>query len=291
MTFRIMSCFLALLSLFAGVPASADEGVKAPPPSIGISPSRMEVELKPGTTTGSATVLNLSNREITVRSSLVGFDLDENNSFRELAPEPGSLPAAMIVNPVKFTIPAGGSQTVRFAIQADRLKGSGEHRAMLFFSELVGTSHAGVMLNFRLGMPIYAMAGDPDPIAAFNDLHYDRDSSLIELDISSLGNAQVRPAGYYLWWPLAEYPEESRAFNEVARMVRNPSRDTPNGLAGGRLVTKPIFPGTRRTVIANLVPPPDGGDYMLVMQVDAGRQTMQHAIEHAGSSLLIVDSD
>jgi P pilus assembly chaperone PapD len=286
-----MSFLFALLLFSAAVPASADGGVKAPPPSIGVSPSRMEVELKPGTTTGSATVLNLSDRDINVSSSLVGFDLDENNDFRELAPEPGTLPTAMIVNPVKFTIPAGGSQTVRFAIQTDRLKGEGEHRAMLFFSELVDTSLAGVKLNFRLGMPIYALAGEPNPIAAFNDLRYDRERSQIELDISSFGNAQVRPTGYYLWWPLADFPEQSRAFGEVARMVKNPSREKPSGLTGGRLVAKPIFPGTRRTVAAGLMPPPDGGEYMLVLQVDAGGQTLQQAIEHTAANLLIVDSD
>ena len=288
---RIIFLLIPLPLALAGVLVQAAEGVKAPPPSIGISPSRMEVALRSGTTTGSTTVLNLSDREIVVRSSLVGFDLDENNTFRELAPEAGTLPTAMIINPVKFTIPPGGSQTVRFAIQGDRLQGDGEHRAMLFFSELVDTSHAGVKLNFRLGMPIYAIAGEPNPVAVFNDLHYDRENRTIALDISSLGNAQVKPSGYYLWWPMSDYHSESRAFRQVGRMVSNPGHEVPNELSGGRLATKPVFGGTRRTVVANLTPPPDDGEYMLVVRIDAGRQTIQQAIEHSPSNLLIVDSD
>jgi hypothetical protein len=240
---------------------------------------------------GSATVLNMSDHEITVTTSVVDFDLDENNQFRELEPKPGSLPTAMMVNPSEFTIPANGSQTVRFAIMPQRLEGEGEHRAMLFFSELVDTSHAGVKLNFRLGMPIYATVGEPNPIAAFNDLGFDAERLTVSLDISSIGNSQVQPTGYYLWWPLSDYPSEARAFRKVADFARDPNRSNDSDLSGGRLVTRPVFAGTRRTVVANLLPPPDAGEYMLVLQVDAGGQQIRQVIEYAPTEFLIVDKD
>jgi len=291
-----MKSILRILSLSILIPTSLGAAgmalaAGAPPPSIGVSPSRLEIALEERTTMGSATVLNMSNREIVVKTSVVSFDLDENNQFREIEPEAGSLATAMMVNPVEFTIPANGSQTVRFAIVPERLAGNGEHRAMLFFSELVETSHAGVKLNFRLGMPIYASRGEPNPVAVFNDLVFDRESRSLSIDISSLGNAQVKPTGYYLWWPMSDFPNEARAFRRVADFARNPERIETSDIRGGRLVTKPVFAGTRRTVVANLAPPPANGEYMLVVQLEAGGQQIQEAIEYGPTDLLIVDSD
>lgn len=283
--FRRVMAALWLVWPLIGAAASA------PPPSIGVSPSRLEIAVDRDTTMGSATVLNLSDRSIHVRSSVVGFDLDEANNFRELPPEPGSLPTAMMINPVEFTIPANGSQTVRFAISKHRLQGEGEHRAMLFFSELVDTDQAGVKLNFRLGMPIYASVGEPNPIAVVNGLRFDAEGHRLELDIDSVGNAQVKPAGFYLWWPVAELPKEGRALREVAALAVNPSREPPKHTAGGRLLTKPVFPGTRRSVTANVAPPPDAGEYALVVHLEAGGQTVERVIEYVPSRMLIVDKE
>ncbi|MGE0623999.1 MAG: hypothetical protein AB7I04_06215 [Pseudomonadales bacterium] len=225
-----------------------------------------------------------------MKSSVVGFDLDEANNFRELPPEPGSLPTAMMLNPVEFTIPANGSQTVRFAISRQRLNGPGEHRAMLFFSELVDTDQAGVKLNFRLGLPLYATVGEPRSLAVVNGIRFDADGNRLELDLSATGNTQVKPSGFYLWWPLAEYPKESQALKEVATLAANPTRTLPKHTAGGRLVTKPVFAGTRRSVAASLAPPPDDGEYMLIVHFEAGGQTVQRTIEHVPARMLVVDN-
>jgi hypothetical protein len=197
----------------------------------------------------------------------------------------------MMINPSEFTIPANGSQTVRFAIMPGRLAGSGEHRAMLFFSELVDTSQAGVKLNFRLGMPIYASVGEPNPVAVFNDVSFDLRKRELSLDISSLGSSQVKPTGFYLWWPMSDYPNEARAFRRVADFSRDPSRLSETDLSGGRLITKPVFAGTRRTVTASLPPPPDAGEYMLVLEMEAGGQEIRKVIEYVPTEMLIVDKD
>ena len=180
---------LTLIGIFSWSFAGAAD--KLPPASIGVSPSRIELVVVDQTTTGSATVLNLSEKPVHVSSSLVSFDLDENSNFRELPTEPGSLPAAMMLNPVDFTIPAHGSQTVRFAIMTERLRGEGEHRAMLFFSELVGTNQASVKLNFRLGVPIYAHLGEVEQSAQLHNMRFGADETQLELDISANGNRQV----------------------------------------------------------------------------------------------------
>ena len=276
---------------FAGLAGATLVNAAAPPPSIGVSPSRLEVTVSGQTTMGSATVLNLSDRPIHVKSNVVSFDLDESNSFRELAPEPGDLAMAMMINPVDFTIPANGSQTVRFAITPQRLDGEGEHRAMLFFSELVDTSQPGVKLNFRLGMPIYATLGETTAAAQFNNMEFDAEHHQIELDVSSTGTAQVLPKGYYLWWPATDFPSEPRAFKRVADLAQDNNGKPPAGTSGGRIAGKPIFAGTRRSISANIAPPPGDGEYMLVVQVNAGDEQLQQAIRYGPTQGLGIDSD
>ena len=250
-----------------------------PPASIGVSPARVELTVQNKRTTGSATVMNFTDKPIHVAASLAGFDLDENNDFRELPPTAGSLPRAMMLNPADFTIPPHGSQTVRFAIMPERLEGSGEHRAMLFFSELVDSNQAAVQINFRLGIPIYAQFGEVDQTAQIHDLKITNDRSRLELDISALGNKQVRPTGYYLWWPAGKFPGERVAFRKLKSLASGGDSSLPADVVGGKLVTKPVFPGARRAVAAKLTIPEGVGDYVLAVHVDAGDQSLQRTIK------------
>ena len=222
---------------------------------------------------------------------MVNFDLDENNDLRELPPSPGSLPTALMLNPVEFTVPAHGSQTVRFAIMPERLKGHGEHRAMLFFSELVDTNHAAVKVKFRLGMPIYATFGDVTSKAILHDVAFEPRGNVLQMDLTSTGGAQVLPSGYYLWWPADDFPSESKALARVRELARDPGRSSPKGTVGGRIVSKPVFSGTRRTVQARLKAPPVDGDYKLVYVLEAGGESVQRAIDPAHSRMLIVDTE
>lgn len=273
---------LSLAALLLLIPAIAlGEPGKAPPPSIGVSPSRIEVTVENGSATGTATVINMSDRVIHVNTEVVNFDLDEQNNFRELPPDPGSLPMALIVNPVEFTIPPNGSQTVRFAVRPERLSGPGEHRAMLFFSEVVDTSHRALKLRFRLGVPIYAGFGEMHSVARLHAVELDDAMQQLSLDISATGNAQVRADGYYLFWPMNEYPAETSALSLVRELAQHPGREPPAHTAGGRLMTKPVFPGTRRSVSASIAPPPEPGNYMLVYAIEAGGQSIQRSLRYA----------
>jgi len=282
----LLAAFLLVLPVL-----SRGEPGKAPPPSIGVSPSRIEVAVENGTATGTATVLNMSDRVIHVNTEVVNFDLDEGNNFRELPPDPGSLPMALIVNPVAFTIPPNGSQTVRFAVRPERLSGPGEHRAMLFFSEIVGTSNQALKLRFRLGVPIYASFGPVQSVAQLHGATLDDGMKQLSLDISATGNAQVRPDGYYLFWPLEDYPAETKAISEVSELAAHPNREPPSHTIGGRLSTKPVFPGTRRSVFASIAPPPDRGDYMLVYTVEAGGQRIQRAVRYDPAAAKTANGD
>jgi P pilus assembly chaperone PapD len=267
---------LILIGMISSVVCHA--GSAFPPASIGVSPSRVELAVQKERTTGSATVMNFTDKPVHVAASLTGFDLDESNNFRELAPTVGSLPRAMMLNPADFTIPPNGSQTVRFAIMPERLEGSGEHRAMLFFSELVESNHAAVKINFRLGIPIYAQLGEADRTAQIHDLKIANDRTRLELDISALGNRQVRPTGYYLWWPAGEFPGERVAYRKLKSLASGGDPSLPSDVVGGKLVTKPVFPGARREVAAKLTIPEGVGDYVIAVHVDAGDQSLQRTI-------------
>ncbi len=277
------------LLLLSGAPLVL--AAKTPPPSIGVSPARIEIVVDGGSATGSATVLNLSDRSIHVNTEVVNFDLDEENNFRQQPPEPGSLPMALMVNPVEFTIPPNGSQTVRFAVLPERLKGPGEHRAMLFFSEIVDTSHRSLKVKFRLGVPIYASFGSVQSLARLHEVGFDAGSHRLLMDLTAIGNAQVKPDGYYLWWPVADFPAQEKALARVAELAANPSGKPPANTTGGRLQTKPVFPGARRSVVASLAPPPGEGEYMLVYTVQAGGQNVIRAVRYTPSQMLIVDSN
>lgn len=286
-----MSTLRALLLLLAGIPAAGALADKLPPPSIGVSPSRIEVTVENGVATGSATVLNLSDRTVQISSELVNFDLDEASNLRELPPAPGTLPAAIMLNPVAFSIPPAGSQTVRFAIMAERLGGPGEHRAMLFFSEFVDLSKGSVRMQFRLGVPIYASFGEVLSAARLHDVSFEASTGELHLDVTATGNAQVRPSGFYLYWPVVGFPSESRALARVVELAKDPEKAMPDGVTGGPIHTRPVFPGARRLVSAALPAPPDSGEYMLVYAVEAGGQSVQRAVRYVPQRMLIVDKD
>ncbi len=67
----------------------------------------------------------------------------------------------------------------------------------------------------------------------------------------------------------------------MSALADDPSKALPEETVGGRLVTKPIFPGVRRAVTAKLTPPIAAGEYVLAVHVDAGDQIFQRAINYA----------
>ncbi|MCZ6659537.1 MAG: hypothetical protein O7C67_19805 [Gammaproteobacteria bacterium] len=283
-----MKTILASLSLILVATAYAAE---APPASVGVSPSRIELDVNGTSVTDSAMVMNMTDDTVHLSASLVNWDLDENNDFRELPTETGSLPTAMLLNPVDFSIPPHATQTVRFAIMPERLHGQGEHRAMLFVSELVDSTDPGVRIRFRLGVPIYARVGTKTVSSDMHsvELRHENASLNLDLDISSTGTMQVRPSGYYLWWPKDSFPGEEIALKSVHRLKKDRSREVPEGATGGVIVTKPVFAGSRRVVRAKLQPPELSGEYVLALHLEAGDQVVQRTMRFEAAQPARVD--
>ncbi len=273
--FRRVGGLRSLLTLFMcwwALPAYADR--ELPPASIGVSPSRIELEVGSRSVTESVTVMNLAKHPVTIEVSLANWDLDDASEFRELPPDDGTLPSAIMVNPVQFTIPEGTSQTVRFAVRPERLNGDGEHRAMLFFSEYVNTMDPGVRIRFRMGVPIYARVGKLDESLELHSWRLDaaEGAARFDMDISALGNVNVRPKGFYVWWPETDYPGDRKALTMAKRLAKNTAR-LPDNATGGVLSAKPVLPGARRTVQAAIRAPQDPGKYRLAAYFQAGDGT------------------
>ncbi len=269
----------SLLGSILAVSAGAQE-TAAPPPSIAVAPNRIVLELGAKPATESATIVNLGNRSVNIDTSLVNWDLDDRNEFRELPPEAGSLPAAIIMNPVRFSIPEGGSQTVRLMVLPERLASEGEHRAMMFFSEIVDTDRPGIKMRFRLGMPIYARLGEANLSLKVHEVSLQREAeqAALEFDISALGNAHVRPTGYYLLWPKDSFPGEKKAMKSVRRLAKDNSRPPPKNASGGPLSPRPVMPGTRRKVSSPLQLPGDSGNFVIAVHLSGEEGSFEEVL-------------
>ena len=103
-----------------------------PPAQIAVSPSRFEIEIGPSPTTEALRVFNFSDRPVDVQASVAHWELDRNSRVVIVEPTEQSLDQWIVMNPLRFTIPAGGSQTMRFSIRPKTAPDPGEHRAMIY---------------------------------------------------------------------------------------------------------------------------------------------------------------
>lgn len=108
---RISNTVLALTFLSASTLAQPEE----PPIQLGISPPRVEVELKGQVNNESITIYNYSDKSKTIDLELINLSTIPNG--KAIAPGPQSLSRWTLFNPKRFTIEPGKSQTVRMSIR------------------------------------------------------------------------------------------------------------------------------------------------------------------------------
>lgn len=230
---------LALLALAA--PADAQ---------LGVAPTRFEVDLDEGPSTHSVRVLNLGQRGSLVEVEVLNFDLDEANKVRILPPDEQSLDQWMVLNPLRFEIPAGGSQAVRFSIRPRVEPATGEHRAMLYFTEVVDPDAPptqGIRALHRIGIAVYAWAGEEVRSATVHGLTVA--GGVARLDVEATGTAHVRCAGTWTVLTLG---------------------DPPANPASGELPSTPVLPGTRRTIPTPLPSDLGPGEHRILVEGTVG---------------------
>lgn len=244
---------------------------------MGISPPYHDVQLDAGTRSFAFQVQNFSDRERTFDVSASNWTMDENNTVVELPPEKDSLDRWLIVNPTRFTLEPGQVQVVRFAASPAIRLSEGEHRAMLWFDEVLSEEDINirrVRARMRYGAAIYGHIGDVTRTAEIEEVTFSGDR--VEVTLTNTGNANIRFRGQYAIWKadsLGNRPAET----EIANASGEVRADWPAGIRwADRMPQTVVLPGHTRTLSfpvgeGDILPP---GDYVLNLSGRLGDRTL-----------------
>jgi P pilus assembly chaperone PapD len=255
-----MPVLLAAWTLPTWIGASVE-----PPAQVAVSPSRVELQIGTKPTTESLTLFNYGDQPVAIGVSVVHWDLDEQNNVRIIEPHEQSLDQWLVVNPLRFSVAARSSQTVRFSIRPRVRPEPGEHRAMIYFDQILpGESTDKLRIKFRMGVAIYAHAGEIVRTGRLNAVQVISGTNPVsaKFDISSEGTSHVRLTGQYAIWPASRYPgfENTATIEALGR----PEAEVPSEvLVAGILPAKPVLPGTRREVLLHTSAELPPGSYVL----------------------------
>ncbi len=265
--FFAVSTFLMILGATQAKAQPAESSTnkdEGPPPVIAASPAKLTVKIGSRSSDNAIKLINLSDKPITVRTTVNNWDLDESNDLRVVAPTPQSLDQWMIINPVNFTIEPKKTQTVRFSIRPRAKPEPGEHRGIIFFNQqLTEKSTATIQFKFRLGVIVYGLAGDVVRDGVMNKISVERDeeSATMLFDISSVGNANARMDGQYSLWRKADFPSSGEP---SLYTLDGEDRNVPISVVSvGKLPNTPVLAGTRRTIKRIIKLPNEKGNYIL----------------------------
>lgn len=285
---RSSLAWLAGLVVFSGV-ATATRASNEPG-QIAISPSRFEVTIGSRPTTESVTVLNLGKKDVTIAVSTATWDLDPENRIRILEPDEQSLDQWMVINPLRFTVAAGKSQTVRFSIRPRVQPEDGEHRAMIYFNQVLPElSEQPVRVKFSIGVAVYGFAGD---VTRFGKLHNvelveGANPMLARLDVSSDGSAHVRLQGQYAIYAADQYPGADKT-TLLADFNGDRSKLPDSVITAGTLPARPILPSTRRELFLKTPRELPPGRYVLDLNGTLAGESIDLAIPFTVSEKTLV---
>ncbi len=257
------------IALIATIAAWLGSTLPAAAFTMAVSPTRFEIPLGAKPVARSLKVINRGNEPMTVSIKVGHFDLDENSKVREIAPTPESLDQWIIIRPLKFTVPAGKTRTIRFAVRPYKRPSPGEHRAMIFLEQQGShdktRSQKSLEVRFRFGVAVYGQAGPAKHAFKVNGVK--TDPTGFGLDIKNSGNAHVRTKGRYAVWPADRFPGESTARAQLLAADRKDGNiATPKSAsAAGLLTGTPVLPGYRRTIRTDFGASLKPGRYRLVV--------------------------
>ncbi len=263
--------------LIAGLLAWTLGAAAQVPPQFGVSPGVFDFGIdsrRPSTHSFRAS--NYSEKPIEVRITVHHWDLDEDNKTRLLPPTEQSLDQWMVINPVHFTIPPKGSQVVRFSVRPRVRPEPGEHRAMIYLTQIPPKEkERSLRITFRVGIAVYAQVGEVVREGTLHGVEIDREMAFF--DISSIGTANVRMQGQYAFWRAAAYPgvDQTGLLEDLSK----PDSVLPESvLLAGSLPRKPVMPGTQRTVRLRLPETLSPGDYVLDLNGSLGETKIDRAV-------------
>ncbi len=239
---------------------------------VGVSPPRLEVEIKDKSRSKTIKVGNFDKKPVRMRAYVRSWTLDEKGKFQLVKSTDQTLDQWIVFTPSRFTIPAGGSQTIRFAIRPKVQPNEGEHKAILYLEEIPpegARSKKTVTTVGRLGVPIFGYAGDVKKVGVLNSVNVDSKPNGVRavFDVSSKGNAHVRMTGQYAIWPAAKYPG-AKATQQLKASGNKPVKLPPNMVFAGKLKLSPVFADTRRRLVLPIKRKLPPGNYVLDINGD-----------------------
>ncbi len=277
------SLLILSLMLLAGAAAQAAD----PPPMIAVSPSRFELEIGSTPSVQSLRVFNFGKEAVEVKVNLATWDLDEQNQVRLVAPTEQSLDQWIVINPLRFEVPPGKSQSVRFSIRPRVRPEPGEHRAMIYFDQVLSENDSAeqMRVKFRVGVAIYGTVGEVKRSGVLHSVEIEEGSNPLSagLQISSVGTAHVRIDGHYSIWPAAAYPGLDS--NE-----RDFALDLPNAVPPEKVVNAanlpgiPVLAGDCRRIWFTASEPLPAGGYILDLDFMLGDNEYDRALPFTVSS-------
>lgn len=227
-----------------------------------VTPPLLEFDVGERNKTQSLKVVNFGDQPVKVKVSVYNWTLDANNDIQIEAPTEQSLDQWLFINPLEFTIPAQGEQTVRFGVRPKVKPEVGEHRAMIYFNSEPTEQQPGTLtIKGKLGVAAYGYVGEANRVGQLHDIAIQQNSDTVtaQFDIDSQGNSHIRLQGQYAVWPAAQFPG-SETTAPIPNINNLEAREKPPGpiLEAGLLPTLPVLPNTRRQIPLQLKTLPPG---------------------------------
>ncbi len=233
---------------------------------MSVSPPRMELDIN--SRKGRSNTIKLTNfadKPVQIKAYVQSWTMDEKNEVKEIPSTQQSLDQWILFTPSKFTIPAKGTQTLRFAIRPKIQPTAGEHRAVIFFEEIPSNNESETVgTKARIGVVVYAYAGEIKRVGNVNSVTVDTKSNAINavFDVSNKGNAHIRMQGQYAIWQAAKYPG-AKATQFIKDVGESNQKLPANVVRVGSLELPPVLPSKNRKLLQTLTGKLPPGNYVL----------------------------
>ncbi|HXD83192.1 MAG TPA: hypothetical protein VN599_02060 [Rudaea sp.] len=252
---------------------------------VGFSPQYYDLTLDDAQKTHAFRLFNQTKEDKLVRVSVVNWDFDEHSEIRILPPSDTSLDQWVVVNPVEFTIPAGQSQAVRFAVRPAVELAPGEHRAMLIFDEVPPAQPLGsatgpgaqtaLRARFQFRTAIYTQVGGAKRSADLNEAS--ANAKGLHLRTVATGTANTRFDGQYMVWKKDAFPGLDKV--TLLANLADPKPQLPSGMVlAGRLPGQPVLPQGTRVYDIPFDPALTPGNYVVVLFGSLGDDKLSRQI-------------
>jgi len=238
----------------------------------------MEIGEKP--VNDSVTITNYKKRPATFRIDLYTWTLDNNHEFKIISSSPQSLDQWMVVNPLRFTIPPGGQQTVRFSIRPRLKPRPGEHRAIMFLVEepAQATPVTGTPVFMRFGISIYGYVKPVIHSARLLNLSYNQSTAIISAHVINSGNVHTRLKGRYAVWEKGQFP--GLATTKKVLETLKPGKEPAGYVTSGFIPGNPVLAGTeRRYTMKVSLPKQSRGPYVVAIIGEFDGKPLEKVLE------------